>query len=141
MVQVGPLPLIDADARQMQQLMQNLLTNAIKYVAPGTTPRVQVSSRLLMREAIAELRADERLLQAEQYQELTITDNGIGFRPEYRERIFGTFQRLHTTTSQYEGTGIGLAIVKRVADNHSAFVMADSDEGQGATFRVFWPVE
>ncbi|MEZ0610204.1 ATP-binding protein [Fibrella sp. WM1] len=142
-IKADPLPTIQADSRQLQQLLQNLLSNAIKYAQIGRAPEVSISSTLHAREALA-ARLDtthSRPLSAPTYYELTITDNGIGFRPEYRERIFGTFQRLHTASSPYEGTGIGLAIVKRVAENHGAIVTADSEEGKGATFRVFWPGE
>jgi signal transduction histidine kinase len=139
-IDVGTLPTIEADARQVYQLVQNLLTNALKYVPSGTTPRIRVSSQPHTRESLAGQLDTGTSLTAAAYHELTISDNGIGFRPEYRDRIFGTFQRLHPINSPYEGTGIGLAIVKRVADNHEAIVVAESEEGQGATFRVFWPV-
>ncbi|CCH01471.1 PAS/PAC sensor signal transduction histidine kinase [Fibrella aestuarina BUZ 2] len=142
-INADSLPTLQADSRQLQQLLQNLLSNAIKYVQPGTTPQVHIRSTLHSREALALLLTppESSTITAPAYYELTITDNGIGFRPEYRDRIFGTFQRLHTASSPYEGTGIGLAIVKRVAENHGAFVIADSEEGKGATFRVFWPAE
>lgn len=141
-IHADELPTLLADRRQLQQLLQNLLSNAIKYVPIGTAPEIRIRSTQHARETLAPLLAtNDNQLSAPAYYELTITDNGIGFRPEYRERIFGTFQRLHSANGPYEGTGIGLAIVKRVAENHGAFVVADSEEGKGATFRVFWPGE
>jgi signal transduction histidine kinase len=139
-VEVGTLPTIQADARQVEQLVQNLLSNSLKYVPTGTRPHIRITSERHTREAIAAQFKTDVPLTASEYDELTISDNGIGFRPEYRTRIFATFQRLHPANGSYEGTGIGLAIVKRVADNHGAVVVAESDEGRGATFRVFWPV-
>lgn len=141
-VLVGTLPSVWADARQVQQLLQNLLSNAIKYVAEGTRPQVRIDSQLRSRTDLHEANPTANFsFTADEYHEITVADNGIGFNPDYRERIFKTFQRLHPVNGSYEGTGIGLAIVKRVAENHRAFVTADSLEGQGATFRVYWPVE
>ncbi len=72
------------------------------------------------------------------YHHLTVTDNGIGFDPQYKERIFQVFQRLHGK-EEYEGTGIGLSIVKKIVDNHHGIITAESELGKGATFHVFIP--
>ncbi|HLP18661.1 MAG TPA: ATP-binding protein, partial [Chitinophagales bacterium] len=73
------------------------------------------------------------------YCQITVEDNGIGFEPEYSEKIFGLFQRLHGR-SEYAGTGIGLAIVKKIVENHRGIVLAKGKQGQGATFEIFIPM-
>ena len=78
--------------------------------------------------------------QAEkEYYHLSITDNGIGFKPEYAEKIFDIFQRLHGQ-AEYEGTGIGLAICKKIVETHKGFITATGEPGKGASFHIFLPV-
>lgn len=121
-VDVGPLPVITADPLQMQQLMQNLISNAIKFRRPGVPPVVTIR---------AEVR-DGRM-------HLTVSDNGIGFEPRYAARIFRIFERLHGR-SEYAGTGIGLALCRKIADRHGGTIEAESELGHGATFTVILPV-
>jgi len=125
-VEVGILPAIDADALQMRQLLQNLIGNALKFHKPGVPPVVKVDGRKLFNEAGLELC------------ELTVSDNGIGFDEKYLDRIFNVFQRLHSR-NEYEGTGMGLAIVRKIALHHGGNVTAKSQPGQGATFIVTFP--
>lgn len=127
-VEIDELPTIEADPLQMRQLLQNLIGNALKFHRPGTPPIVHVA---------AQKRVDART--AEEQCLLTVTDNGIGFDEKYLDRIFVVFQRLHGRT-EYEGTGIGLAVVRKIVERHGGTITAQSAVGQGATFLVTLPV-
>jgi light-regulated signal transduction histidine kinase (bacteriophytochrome) len=126
-VEVGELPCIEADATQMRQLLLNLIGNALKFQPPGGHPVVKVFARTFAS------------IAGEQYSELTVQDNGIGFEEQYAEKIFAVFQRLHGR-GEYEGTGVGLAICRRIADRHQGSIVAQSQPGKGATFIVTLPV-
>jgi len=128
-----PLPVIRAIRLQMYQLFANLITNALKYV--NGTPVVQIAWR---RVAQAEVRNRPETLTDPEYIEIAIIDNGIGFEDQYLERIFLMFQRLHGKT-EYSGTGIGLALCKRVMENHHGHITATSQPGQGSVFYVYFP--
>ncbi len=131
-ISIGPMPVIQGDALQLRQLVQNLLANALKFSRPGIPPRVQITARpATISDKPKELRG--------QFIVLTVSDNGIGFAPEYRDKIFQLFQRLHTR-DQYAGTGIGLSICQKVAENHGGQISAASQPGQSATFNVLLPV-
>jgi PAS domain S-box-containing protein len=132
-VTVGALPQIQADPMQMRQLLQNLIGNALKFQSPGVPPRVQIAGRLVAR-------TDETGGSAPTWCELTIEDNGIGFDEKYLEKIFAVFQRLHNR-QEYEGTGIGLAVCRRIVDRHGGSISARSKLGAGATFVVQLPVQ
>ena len=121
-IDIGPLPVIQADQLQMQQLMQNLISNAIKFRRPEVPPEVRI-------------RADVRGGRVH----LTVSDNGIGFEPRYAARIFRIFERLHGRT-EYPGTGIGLALCRKIADRHGGTIEAESELGHGATFTIVLPV-
>jgi PAS domain S-box-containing protein len=124
---IGELPVIEADALQMRQLLQNLIGNALKFRRPDTAPVVQVAGRLF-----TDVGGLSQCV-------LTVADNGIGFEEKYLDRIFNVFQRLHSR-SEYEGTGMGLAIVRKIALHHGGEVTARSQPDQGATFIVTLPV-
>ena len=126
-VELGELPVVDADRTQMVQLLQNLIGNALKFHAPGATPLVRVSGRLLP--------ATDHAAPA---CEIVVEDNGIGFDEKYVDRIFGMLQRLHGRT-EYDGTGMGLAICRRIVERHAGEITARSTPGSGATFRVVLP--
>ncbi|MEZ0611280.1 CHASE3 domain-containing protein [Fibrella sp. WM1] len=128
----GDLPTIDAAALQVEQLFLNLITNALKYVKPGVAPQVRIEAEF------TESAFYPGLVFGERYVRLTIRDNGIGFDEKYLDRIFDIFQRLHSKTN-YEGTGIGLAICKRVITHHNGYITAQSREGAGTTFIVLLP--
>ena len=130
-VQVGDLCRIKADPLQMRQLFQNLIANALKYSRPDLPPRVQVGCERLL------LDAGEG---SSEFCRLVVADNGIGFESEDAEQIFGLFQRLHSR-SQYEGTGIGLAVCKRIVERHGGFISAESTPGAGSRFIVSLPVD
>jgi signal transduction histidine kinase len=122
-VEVGELPVIDADPLQMRQLLQNLLGNALKYRRKDTPPVVRLSSS----------RVDNRNCA------IVVTDNGIGFNENYAEKIFRMFERLHGR-AEYEGSGIGLAICRKIVERHGGRIAATSTAGQGAKFTVTLPV-
>lgn len=132
-VTVGELPKIQADPMQMQQLLQNLIGNALKFQPPGVRPQVQITACLV--EPTDEYSTGGSLLC-----ELTVQDNGIGFEEKYLEKIFAVFQRLHNR-QEYEGTGIGLAVCRRIVDRHGGSITARSKPGEGATFIVLLPVD
>ena len=120
-VQAEPLPKLLVQATHLQQLFQNLVGNAIKYRREGVPPVVRIAA--------------ER--QGERWQ-FAVRDNGIGIDPEYRERIFGLFKRLHTS-DQYSGTGIGLAICHRIVESYRGQIWVDSTPGEGSTFYFTLP--
>jgi light-regulated signal transduction histidine kinase (bacteriophytochrome) len=121
-VTVDPLPTLPADPTHMRQLFQNLLGNALKFVQPGVPPRVRV---------YAEAAGDGRW-------RIAVQDNGIGFDEKYLDRIFTVFQRLQGRAA-FEGTGIGLAICRRIVERHGGSITARSRPGEGSTFIVTLP--
>lgn len=134
-VEVGPLPTIQADPLQMRQLLQNLIGNALKFQAPGAQPVVKINAELIQSPLATEAdpKPDEEICQ------LTIQDNGIGFDEKYSDKIFAMFQRLHGR-NEYEGTGVGLAVCRRITDRHGGTIRAQSEPGKGASFIVTLPV-
>ncbi|HVM31917.1 MAG TPA: PAS domain S-box protein [bacterium] len=116
------LPAVDADPAQMRQLFQNLISNSLKFHKPGQVPEIRVRAQV----------------EGGQVQ-LRLTDKGIGFDPKYAEKIFNIFQRLHGQ-GQYPGTGIGLAICRKVVERHGGKIRAESREGEGATFVISLPL-
>ncbi len=141
------LPLVDANNTQMYQLFQNLITNAIKFANPERPPVISINASSIKGADIVNsdfIRAhfkfsgqEKRLWDAEQFYKITFSDNGIGFEAKFADRIFETFQRLEKT---HEGTGIGLAICKKIAENHHGQIYAESELGKGAAFTVILPV-
>ena len=127
-VDIGDLPTIAADPSQMRQLFQNLIGNALKFQRPDTAPVIKV--RLIGGKAGAAGSTDEC--------EIVVEDNGIGFDEKHGTRIFEMFQRLHNR-SEYAGTGVGLAICRRIVQRHRGTIEAESRPGKGATFRMVLP--
>lgn len=121
-VDVGPLPVISADPLQMQQLFQNLISNGLKFRRADEPPVVRVD---------AAVEGDQLTIR--------VSDNGIGFEPRYAARIFRIFERLHGR-NEYPGTGIGLALCRKITDRHGGTIEAESEPDQGATFTVTLPV-
>ena len=122
-VELGPLPRIHADPLQMRQLLQNLISNALKFRKPEARPRVRVHGRLL----------------GDGHCEIIVSDDGIGLEMKHAEHIFKPFQRLHGRF-EYEGTGIGLTICQKIADRHGGTISVKSVPDQGAEFRVVIPI-
>lgn len=140
-IELGDLPTIEADAPQMRQLLLNLIGNALKFHAPGKSPVVEVSARMIPAplDAKGPVGSEAPSHSAgTTYCELTVNDNGIGFDEKYLDRIFAVFQRLHGR-QEYEGTGIGLAVCRRIVDRHGGRITAHSKPGEGATFIVTLP--
>jgi light-regulated signal transduction histidine kinase (bacteriophytochrome) len=126
-VEVATLATIEADPMQMRQLLLNLIANALKFQPEGAVPVVKIHSRTF------------HSVAGEELCELSVEDNGIGFEEKYLEKIFAVFQRLHGRT-EYEGTGVGLAVCRRITDRHCGTITARSQLGRGATFVVTLPV-
>ncbi len=135
-VEIEELPIIDADPMQMRQLLQNLIGNSLKYHRAGVPPVVRIYSQKL--DARSPESMDENAL-ARQLCQILVVDNGIGFDEKYLDRIFNVFQRLHKK-GEYEGTGVGLAICRKIVDRHGGTITARSTPGQGTTFVVTLPI-
>ncbi|HZV05107.1 MAG TPA: ATP-binding protein [Gemmataceae bacterium] len=127
-VEIGELSSVEADPLQMHQLLQNLIGNGLKFHKPEEPPVVKVTSRLVHEPGRAH------------FCEITVEDNGIGFEEQYLDRIFQVFQRLHGR-QEYEGTGIGLAICRKIVERHGGVITARSQPGRGAAFIVRLPIE
>jgi two-component system CheB/CheR fusion protein len=123
LVEVEPLPAIMANRGQMRQVFQNLISNALKFSRPLAPPHIRIASGHPTASTVA----------------ITVADNGIGFDEQYRDRIFSLFQRLNTK-DQYDGSGIGLAVTKKIIDKHGGSITVSSGVGVGSTFRVELPV-
>lgn len=134
-IDVEPLPIIEAVPVQMTQLFYNLISNALKFSHPDRPPHVQITAVKLSPEAVAEHRELNPTLS---YYEITCQDNGIGFDQKVADQIFGLFKRL-SDRQQYPGSGIGLALCKRVVVNHQGQIVAESTPGEGSTFRMYLP--
>ncbi|MCF0040177.1 PAS domain-containing sensor histidine kinase [Dyadobacter fanqingshengii] len=130
------LPVWNIIEYQFEQLFTNLIANAIKFTKPGTSPVITIRSGVIPGELIPQQDAEAYLT----YQYLSFSDNGIGFDPQFKDRIFQVFQRLHNR-SAYEGTGIGLAICKKIVENHKGLIDAIGKPGIGSTFIVYLPCE
>lgn len=127
-INVPTLPTIEGDDTQIRQLFQNLIHNALKFSKEDVKPQLDITTREYNKmKHLSSTPGDEMV-------EISITDNGIGFDTKYLDRIFHIFQRL--SGHKYEGSGIGLAICKKIANRHGGMITADSVVGQGATFVI-----
>jgi PAS domain S-box-containing protein len=124
------LPSIEADATQMHQLFLNLINNGLKFHKPNQSPVIEISAKLIAQESGFSGPACR----------ISVKDNGIGFDEKYLDRIFTIFQRLHGR-HEYEGTGIGLAVCRKIVDRHGGTLTARSQPGQGAAFIVTLPIQ
>lgn len=129
-VEFKDLPSIEADPTQMHQLFQNLISNALKFSKPEVPPVVKIEAKVFDQSPLG---------HPGPACQITIKDNGIGFDEKYLDRIFTIFQRLHGR-HEYEGTGIGLAVCRKIVDRHRGAITAASSPGQGATFIVTLPL-
>ena len=133
-VDVGDLPSVEADPMQVRQLMQNLIGNSLKYYRRDVPPVVSISC-----DPVIEGPAKCRSRSKGPYCQIKVEDNGIGFDEVYSDKIFTIFQRLHGRT-EYEGTGVGLAVCRKIVERHGGSITARSTPGQGSTFLVTLPV-
>ena len=124
---VGELPTLEADPMQMHQLLLNLVSNGLKFQPPGGKPYVIIRSRKFSSSS------------GEPHCEISVQDNGIGFEEKYMDKIFAVFQRLHGRT-EYEGTGVGLAVCRRITDRHHGTITARSQPGKGSIFTITLPL-
>jgi light-regulated signal transduction histidine kinase (bacteriophytochrome) len=121
------LPVVKGYSRQLQQLFQNLISNALKYSRKDLPPRLDIT-------------AIEVTESGKGYHLIAVKDNGIGFEPKYADKIFQMFTRLHAQ-NEYSGTGVGLSIVKKVVENHNGFIQVESSPEKGSTFMIYLPAE
>lgn len=134
-VNFGSLPIVEAISSQIRQLFQNLIGNALKFNKKDTVPVIDITFKRISEKFIDAAEAEDG-----PYVRIEVKDNGIGFPQEYLEKIFMIFQRLHGR-SEYEGTGIGLAITKSIVEKHNGTITARSRENEGATFIILLPLE
>jgi light-regulated signal transduction histidine kinase (bacteriophytochrome) len=147
-IRADKLPTIDAIPSQMGQLLQNLLSNALKFRKEEVPPVITITCKAVGAEEVKHNEGKTDNIPSvngllynrsrEQFAKIEIRDNGIGFDEEYAEKIFEIFQRLHSSKT-FEGTGIWLAICKKIVDNHHGAIAAASRPGKGATFIIYLP--
>ncbi|SFC75118.1 hypothetical protein SAMN05216297_102143 [Flavobacterium phragmitis] len=133
-VQIGELPIVEAIPLQMSQLFGNLVSNALKYTKPDAPPQISITAQPM---AESEKRLHALDLELEHIK-IEVRDNGIGFSQQHAEQIFNIFQRLHGN-DQYSGTGIGLAMCRKIMQNHKGEITASSQEGVGTAFTLIFP--
>lgn len=133
-IRIDPIPVIDTIPSQIRQVFQNLISNALKFSRENVTPHILVTSELIENKSI-----DGIANPNGKYCRIVIEDNGIGFEEKFLDRIFIIFQRLNNQ-NRYEGTGIGLAIAKKIMDKHNGLISARSKVNEGACFILVMPV-
>lgn len=133
-IEVGRLCEASINPLQFRQMMNNLIANSLKFSKPGGHPHIVIKSKI----AEGLQLPNENLSPFVKYCHITISDNGIGFDPQYKDQIFEVFQRLHDR-DEYPGTGIGLAIVKKIVDNHNGIITATGELNKGVTFDIYLP--
>ena len=134
-IEMNNLPVITANASQMTQLFNNLMSNALKYIRPGMPPCIQISAAIAKKEKVE---SHPQLSTNKKYYHITFSDNGIGFEQEHADRIFKIFQRLHGK-AEFEGTGIGLSICRKIVQSHQGHISAAVGENGGAVFNILLP--
>lgn len=130
------LPVTKIIPFQFNQLLENILSNSIKYSKAEVKNKIKITSEIVKGKSIRNEDAPEE----KEYYKISIIDNGIGFEQQYANKIFEPFQRLHGK-SEYSGTGIGLAICKKIMENHEGYINAESAPGKGSTFNIYLPLE
>ena len=136
-INVEAMPKVKGYSRQLQQLFQNLIGNALKYSKANVVPEITITAHKVQgHEIVTRILMEQR---DQFFYLIKVSDNGIGFEQAYAERIFSMFQRLHGK-SEYEGTGVGLSIARKVVENHHGYIWADSEPGVGSTFSILLPI-
>ena len=120
-IQVADMPIVEADRSLLVQVFQNLLANGIKFQPPGQTPQISIEAR-----------------GEQDGWQISVIDNGIGMQPEHQLRIFKIFNRLHTQ-DQYPGTGLGLALSRKIVELHGGHIRAESEPGKGTRIHLWLP--
>jgi len=133
-IESDALPVLKVIPFQLQQLLLNLISNAIKYSCSTVPPKIKISVQKIKGVALDH----PEVVVDKEYFKFSIEDNGIGFAEEHSEKIFELFQRLHNK-DKYFGTGVGLAICKKIVHNHNGFILAKSKPQQGAVFSFYLP--
>lgn len=134
-IEIGEICQVKIIPFQFRQLMQNLISNSLKFSKPNVPLSVIIKSKIVKGKKVH----NDKLLSDQEYCHITFSDNGIGFEERFVEKIFDVFQKLHRK-EEYPGTGIGLAIVKKIVDNHHGVITVKSKLGKGTTFDIFIPV-
>jgi light-regulated signal transduction histidine kinase (bacteriophytochrome) len=132
-IEIGELPALHADPAQMRQLLQSLIDNSLKFRKKDASPSIRISGSFISRPG------NNNGHSGKEFYQLTVMDNGIGFGQNHAERIFEVFQRLHNK-KDYEGTGIGLSICRKIVEQHGGTITAKGSPGEGATFIIELPV-
>jgi PAS domain S-box-containing protein len=136
-INIQTLPTIQGYRRQLQQLFQNLISNALKYHKSGEAPEIDITATMV---TAAEAGAPVSVNPENKYHLIEVKDKGIGFEQKYADKIFNVFTRLHGN-AEYKGTGVGLSIVRKVMENHEGFIRAESVPGEGSSFKVYFPAD
>jgi two-component system CheB/CheR fusion protein len=132
-IEVGDLPVLPVIPGQIRQVFQNLISNALKFSKKNVPPLIRITSQALAKRSFMSMPQKDG-----PFYSISIVDNGIGFDPQFSNNIFNLFQRLHSK-DKFEGTGIGLAITKKIIEKHNGLIRADSKEDVGATFVIILP--
>ncbi|MEO7263668.1 MAG: chemotaxis protein CheB [Ferruginibacter sp.] len=141
-IKADNLDTVNINRFQIRQVISNLITNSIKFSKPDVPPEIIIKTEIATADKLQKLNPDFHegsLTAKKKYCHISFQDNGIGFEPHYRHRIFDVFQRLHPK-EEYPGTGIGLAIVKKIIENHNGYITSTGELGKGATFDIYIPV-
>jgi two-component system CheB/CheR fusion protein len=133
-IEIGELCPANIIVFQFHQLMQNLISNALKFSKPKYPPHIIIKSSMVEGSKVKK----HKLSSEKKYCHITVTDNGIGFEKKFSEKIFEVFQKLHSK-EEYTGTGIGLAIVRKIVDNHNGMITATSKLNKGTSFDIYIP--
>jgi signal transduction histidine kinase len=133
-IEVDNLPQMEIVPGQMRQVFQNIISNSLKFSQANVTPYIKISCEFVDSCSLNAAKSKQK-----EFCRITISDNGIGFDEQYANKIFTIFQRLHSR-EKYEGTGIGLAITKKIIEKHNGLIHAISKENEGATFIIILPV-
>ena len=133
-VKIGKLPKINIIEFQIHQLFVNLISNSLKYSKKDVAPVIKIS----LEKIDSEERFNDIVIKDKKFYKIVVSDNGIGFKQEFSEKIFILFKRLETEMD-YNGTGLGLAICKKIIENHKGFIKADGIPETGANFTIYLP--
>jgi len=134
-IEVSLIPELSVIPFQFKQMLFNVISNSLKYAKDDFPPLIKISAMTLKGEKTGQKSA----IPGMDYCKLTVSDNGIGFEPQYKEKIFGLFQRLHGR-NEYSGAGLGLAICRKIVKNHNGFISAESEPGKGTSIHIYIPL-